>query len=250
MNIFRDKNGVSNGTLGWVCLIVFTAILSYLKWTILKFEKTPLQLQVIISPSDFKGTLEICSFTKSNASNKKCLEVNNNDTVPLLLGEYLAYTSSTSNGFEKYQKKFLVTSESKDIKVELVKYQRFIAAPTSNVVNDRDTNLVWNRCVIGQHWVSQQCTGSPKLLSYADFKNLSYSSNEYFDNYSGWRLPQSSELVKIVCKGGGYSPCLLNDNLREIFGIEFSNKNISCFVTSDPVENPDCSGQLILATSL
>ena len=74
-------------------------------------------------------------------------------------------------------------------------------AITPQTVIDRDTGLMWMRCVVGQHFSAQsgQCEGQMVSLSWPDARQLRVEVGGYDD----WRLPTDRELRSLVyCSSG------------------------------------------------
>lgn len=58
------------------------------------------------------------------------------------------------------------------------------------------TNLMWQRCLIGQTWDGTTCTGTAGLFTWAQTFQLPTSNN--FVSYTDWRLPTQKELLSLV----------------------------------------------------
>jgi hypothetical protein len=56
-------------------------------------------------------------------------------------------------------------------------------------VYDRETNLTWDRCSIGQTWATAGCSGTVLLLTWDQAAKHATG---------GWRLPSQSELESLV----------------------------------------------------
>lgn len=56
---------------------------------------------------------------------------------------------------------------------------------------DLKTNLIWQRCPVGQTWVGR-CTGEPAKYTWKDALYISQSMG------NGWRLPDIKELQSLV----------------------------------------------------
>jgi|GEM_PF-1094315 len=61
--------------------------------------------------------------------------------------------------------------------------------PVSDQWYDSQTNLIWQRCCIGQHWQNGQIAGKAELLSWDE-------KETYLERFkdTGWRLPTRAEL--------------------------------------------------------
>jgi hypothetical protein len=58
---------------------------------------------------------------------------------------------------------------------------------------DAKTNLIWQRCCVGQQWVDGKVTGNPQLLSWDEVqKTLAQESDK------GWRLPTFEEVKTLI----------------------------------------------------
>ena len=71
---------------------------------------------------------------------------------------------------------------------------RYIISADGNEVSDIHTNLIWQRCVLGQAWNGSTCSGS------ADQFDLSNVLNAGDDE---WRLPNVKELSSLAALDGG-----------------------------------------------
>ncbi len=62
---------------------------------------------------------------------------------------------------------------------------------------DGQTNLMWQRCAMGQTWNGTTCTGNATYENWDQLKaGLNISNN--FAGYNDWRLPTSAEMNSIV----------------------------------------------------
>jgi uncharacterized repeat protein (TIGR01451 family) len=73
--------------------------------------------------------------------------------------------------------------------------------PTNDFIDNGDgtvkhkkTNLVWQRCVVGQTWNGLTCIGSPSMFTYA--QAIAEVESAFAKN--GWRLPTLSEFQTIM----------------------------------------------------
>ncbi|MBK8326191.1 MAG: hypothetical protein IPL02_03740 [Moraxellaceae bacterium] len=72
--------------------------------------------------------------------------------------------------------------------------------PVSDQWYDAKTNLIWQRCCMGQHWQNGQVVGKEKLFNESEKQELL----EQFKD-SGWRLPTYHELLGLsFAKKTGY----------------------------------------------
>ncbi len=58
------------------------------------------------------------------------------------------------------------------------------------------SRLQWQRCVLGQVWDGQSCTGTPQTLSWS--AALQAAEVHVQDGWSDWRLPNRNELASLV----------------------------------------------------
>ncbi|MBK9187142.1 MAG: hypothetical protein IPM78_13230 [Moraxellaceae bacterium] len=71
--------------------------------------------------------------------------------------------------------------------------------PVSDQWYDAKTNLIWQRCCMGQHWQNGQVVGKEKLFNESEKQELL----EQFKD-SGWRLPIKSEQRFVLLRKVGY----------------------------------------------
>ena len=59
-------------------------------------------------------------------------------------------------------------------------------------IKDKQTNLIWQRCCMGEHWQNGQITGIAELMNWDKM-------NEYINQFkdAGWRLPTRQELENL-----------------------------------------------------
>jgi len=71
----------------------------------------------------------------------------------------------------------------------------FVELENGDVLHLR-TQLVWQRCMLGQVWSGEACTGEPLLVTWPQALNaaLSVSASEE----RPWRLPNIKELMSLV----------------------------------------------------
>jgi hypothetical protein len=65
-----------------------------------------------------------------------------------------------------------------------------------NAVVDRQTGLIWRRCLEGQQWTGSDCVGSPSLINHE--AALAHSSTQQFAPQFLWRTPNVKELQTLV----------------------------------------------------
>ncbi|MBK9186460.1 MAG: DUF1566 domain-containing protein [Moraxellaceae bacterium] len=64
--------------------------------------------------------------------------------------------------------------------------------PVSDQWYDANTNLIWQRCSMGEHWQNGQITGMAELMNWDE-------KEAYLERFkdTGWRLPQYQELITL-----------------------------------------------------
>jgi hypothetical protein len=77
------------------------------------------------------------------------------------------------------------------------------ATPTENffdfgdgTVLHRDTQLVWQRCAVGQSWTGTDCSGTADVLDWAGALNAADQATDA--GHSDWRVPNRNELGSII----------------------------------------------------
>lgn len=71
----------------------------------------------------------------------------------------------------------------------------FLVRPEGTVLH-RPTQLVWQRCAIGQSWTGTNCSGSAQLVDWSTALQL---ANDHVQaEADDWRLPNRNELASIV----------------------------------------------------
>ncbi|MEN9373690.1 MAG: hypothetical protein RIR79_1242, partial [Pseudomonadota bacterium] len=98
----------------------------------------------------------------------------------------------------------LVSEDTSDTSTSPYKLPLFnMARPSSDykdlgngTVTHIPTNLMWQRCLIGQTWDGTTCTGTAGLFTWAQTLQLPTSNN--FVSYTDWRLPTQKELLSLV----------------------------------------------------
>ena len=66
----------------------------------------------------------------------------------------------------------------------------------NGTVTHSPTNLMWQRCLIGQTWNGTTCTGSAELFTWSQASQMPSSNN--FASYTDWRVPTQKELLSLV----------------------------------------------------
>jgi len=80
-------------------------------------------------------------------------------------------------------------------------------SPDGQDVVDPITHLAWSRCLVGQRWTGQACSGAPELLRHTE----ALARARALAQQSGlpWRLPRVPELQHLVRRNGqGLDPKL------------------------------------------
>ncbi len=72
---------------------------------------------------------------------------------------------------------------------------RFIDNGDGTVI-DKQTNLIWMRCILGQTWTGTTCTD--ENVGYTWQEALQTAVSYSFAGSDGWRVPNSNELESIV----------------------------------------------------
>lgn len=80
----------------------------------------------------------------------------------------------------------------------------FIVHDDGTVTHKR-TGLMWIRCVAGQIWDNETCTGAPE--GYIWQEALQAADTHDFAGYNDWRLPNKNELASLV-ERQCYNPAL------------------------------------------
>ncbi|WP_277986282.1 DUF1566 domain-containing protein [Vibrio vulnificus] len=103
---------------------------------------------------------------------------------------------------------------------------------------DKETNLTWMRCSIGQTWDGKTCTGRSTRLEWYEAQQLKFE----FAGSNTWRLPTADELGSLVFCSQGYDPqgngCQVRNDQRPTIDIRaFPNTLDSFYWSSSPVAN-------------
>lgn len=75
----------------------------------------------------------------------------------------------------------------------------------NGTVTDKQTNLVWMRCALGQTWEGATCTGS--ATTYTWQQTLQTAEGYTFAGSNAWRVPNIKELASIV-EDACYDPAI------------------------------------------
>ncbi len=69
------------------------------------------------------------------------------------------------------------------------------------LVIDRDNNVMWMRCSIGQMWSGNTCSGMATKLTKEEAQKVAQAQS--YGGYSDWRLPAADELESLIhCSNG------------------------------------------------
>jgi uncharacterized protein (TIGR02145 family) len=69
----------------------------------------------------------------------------------------------------------------------------------NGTVTDKQTNLMWMSCSMGQTWNGETCLGEAKKYNWHDAQELAIN----FAGYDDWRMPTIAELNTLVhCSNG------------------------------------------------
>jgi hypothetical protein len=102
---------------------------------------------------------------------------------------------------KKAEEQTQIQTEKKRRETESIKNKErasgeiYLIHKNSTMVLDKTTNLIWQRCSVGQQWsTSKGCTGKSKLFTFEQAQQLSKND---------WRVPTIRELQSLrVCSGG------------------------------------------------
>jgi hypothetical protein len=76
--------------------------------------------------------------------------------------------------------------------------ERFVAQE-EGAVNDTATELMWQRCAVGQQWTGTGCEGEARRLSWAEAQEVAETINaEGTLFFNDWRVPSIRDLASIV----------------------------------------------------
>jgi hypothetical protein len=76
--------------------------------------------------------------------------------------------------------------------------ERFVAEE-DGAINDTATQLMWQRCALGQRWNGTSCEGDPRALSWNDAQEAAAEVNQEGTHFfNDWRVPNIRDLATIV----------------------------------------------------
>jgi hypothetical protein len=87
--------------------------------------------------------------------------------------------------------------DTKDFPLSLPS-ERFVAQE-DGAVSDTSTELMWQRCALGQKWTGSSCEGDPRSMTWSDAQRAAAAVNEdgtYF--FNDWRVPSVRDLASII----------------------------------------------------
>jgi hypothetical protein len=179
-----------------------------------------------------------------------------------------------------------VSAECKDFKeitytnavqgiVETESKKRFHADDTSGTVLDKQTGLMWYRCVFPVRWSGSSCRGKaePTILPKKDylyevgkswhnaFMAAEYANDQQYGNYTDWRIPTINELSFIVNRecsstSGFHNGLFIDTEFLDSNGTSTSNNPFIWSSTPDVYsqktfskDNEDGSGKKLTASN-
>lgn len=83
--------------------------------------------------------------------------------------------------------------------VKTIDVNRYELISNGEEVLDKDTNLIWKRCLEGMAWNGTECIGSP-----SSFPTQSAYFSHALSQGSGWRVPNIKEIISITEYGCGF----------------------------------------------
>ncbi len=107
--------------------------------------------------------------------------------------------SEGSQAFQDAAKKVNTAPRSTPVITDSTSKRDYIT--NEGLVIDRDNNMMWMRCSIGQAWNGNICTGTATSLTKQEAENLAQA--QFYGGYSDWRLPNVHELESLIyCSNG------------------------------------------------
>ena len=97
-------------------------------------------------------------------------------------------------------------------------------------VKDTQTNLIWQRCSLGQTWNGSSCTGTAATYNWTNALQTAANIG------NGWRLPNVKELDSLV------EEACYNPSINETY---FPNTISSYYWSSSPVANGSDSAWIV-----
>lgn len=110
---------------------------------------------------------------------------------------------------------------------------RYQTLNNGSEVKDLQTNLIWQRCSLGQSWGGSSCSGSANTYAWQDAMVAASSQKS-----SGWRLPNIKELQTLVeeaCESPSINETLLP--IATTDAMYFSSSPVAKFATAAWVLN-------------
>ncbi|NVK54267.1 MAG: DUF1566 domain-containing protein [Alteromonadaceae bacterium] len=80
--------------------------------------------------------------------------------------------------------------------VETTPEDAFTETDTAETVLHTTTNLVWQRCAVGQTWDGDTCTGEAEPMTWQ--QALTYAQQFDSERLEGWRVPNVKELSSLT----------------------------------------------------
>ncbi|MFY0665571.1 MAG: DUF1566 domain-containing protein [Natronospirillum sp.] len=127
--------------------------------------------------------------------------------------------------------------------------ERYEIVADGAVVHDRQTNLHWMRCSLGQEWHAEEarCRGDVQTYQWEELADISVSAG----GHSDWRVPTVDELRELVyCSADtpsrigmatNFTPCSGTYQRPTIARDVFPNTEQNWYWTSSALTNPDFS---------
>lgn len=125
--------------------------------------------------------------------------------------------------------------------------ERFDVVANGTVVHDKETELQWMRCSLGQEWHAedQRCTGEPRTYQWQELADITLT----LGGHSDWRVPSVAELRELVyCSAStppqigmptNFTPCSGNFQRPTIARDLFPNTEQNWYWTRSELANPD-----------